>query len=185
MVKGRKGFDRALWAAQNVFTDSMTWLFYDLRSPESQASGPIKEFQPFIRDVDVVETRMANTVVPAFPSEFSADDEVSIEEATELLEWISLACLDSPRIRQGDCIDSFLSRYSVPSLGDADDEPKAMDLVKFSWHGFMPAERVAKVMMASVAASKDEWFAVQVGGFHGKNHVVLKVDGRALTWECE
>ena len=29
MVRGKKGFERILWAVKNVLTDTVTWLFVD------------------------------------------------------------------------------------------------------------------------------------------------------------
>lgn len=182
MVKGKKGFERILWAAANVFTHSLTWLFYDMRSPQAQDSGPIKDFQPFLRSAAAKVTRMNGVSVPNFPVELK-DDEDSRVEAEELLEWLSLVSLDSPRVRAEDKIDAFLSRYSVPC--QQDEELKKADLVKLNWHGFMPAVWVANIFMAAIKASGDEWFAMQVGGFEGKGLMMLKSNGKALAWECE
>lgn len=184
MVKGKSGFDRVIWAAEHVFTDSLTWLFYDLRSPKEQGSGPIKDFQPFLRSSEPETLHMEDVLVPSFPDKFE-DEEQSQVEATELLEWLSLVCLDSPRVRQGDKIDAFLSRYEVPDLQANGPDPKSVNIVKLHWHGFMPSAWVAKIFTAAIKASGDEWFAMQVCGFEAKNHVILKRDGKTLTWECE
>lgn len=182
MVKGKKGFERLLWAAKEVFDQRLDWLFYDLRSPEAQDAGPVKDFAPFLRTVDVKVTTLDGLSVPHFPEKF-ADDEDSRVQAEELLEWLSLVCLDSPRVRDGDAIDTFLSRYRVPVLEGQ--EAQKADLVRLRWYGFMPATWVTNVFTAAVKASGEDWFAVQVGGFEERGVVVLKVDGKALTWECE
>lgn len=40
MVRGKKGFERILWAFKNVLVDSLTWLFHDLQTSEGEKSGP-------------------------------------------------------------------------------------------------------------------------------------------------
>lgn len=50
-------------------------------------------------------------ITPRLPAEMGEGLEI---EATELLEWIGLVMLDSPRVRQGDEVDRLLSRYDVP-----------------------------------------------------------------------
>lgn len=190
MVKGKKGFERVLWAAENVFTDAVTWLFYDLRNPMEQVLGPVEGFRPFLREVEGEVAEMEGLLVPAFPENYDGEGAGSKQleiDATELLEWLGLVCLDSPRVRAGDGIDSFLSRYEVPRFGGPDEELKAVDVVKLRWHGFMPAVWVAKVFTAAIKATagEKEWFAMQVCGFEAKNLMVLVRGGKAMTWECE
>ncbi|KAL1306911.1 hypothetical protein AAFC00_005554 [Neodothiora populina] len=184
MVKGKKGFDRVLWAAQNVFTDALTWLFYDLRSPSQQDSGPIKDFQPFHRTVTPEVVTMDSVRVPAFPDRIEEGGDVGAVEVTELLEWLTLVCLDSPRVKDNDDIDSYLSRYEVPRFGAGEKQPEAMDLLKLRWHGFMPSIWVAKAFAAALKGSGDEWFAMQVCGFEDKSHMILKRDGKTMSWDC-
>lgn len=58
------------------------------------------------------------------------------EEQLEIIEWLGLVVLDSPRVRSGDSIDPYLCRYQVPQLEKAPVTP----LVKVTWHGFITAE---------------------------------------------
>ena len=39
MVRGKKGFDRIVWAFKNVLTDVVTWLFYDCNEEATLAKG--------------------------------------------------------------------------------------------------------------------------------------------------
>ena len=55
--------------------------------------------------------------------------------AIEVHEWLGLVSLQSPRIREDDEIDPYLSRYSVPDLESA--EPA--NLVTLRWSGFIPS----------------------------------------------
>lgn len=55
--------------------------------------------------------------------------------ALERHEWLSLAALQSPRIRVDDEIDPYLSRYSVPDR----DSAVISNVVVLQWSGFIPA----------------------------------------------
>lgn len=184
MVKGKKGFERLRWAAENVFSESLTWLFCDLRSPLQQSAGPVAGFAPFEREAKAEVVQMDGVLVPGFGAEFRDDEEGRVE-AEELLEWIGLVGLDSPRVRAADDIDGFLSRYTVPGQGEGEGGASTEDLVRIAWNGFMPSSWVAKVFMAACKASGEGWFAFQVVGFEDRGSVVLKDGGRALTWEFE
>ncbi len=65
------------------------------------------------------------------------------EEQLEIVEWLGLVALDSPRIGSGDTIDSYLSRYEVPQLEQA----SVTQLVKLTWHGFISPEWVRNLYL--------------------------------------
>ena len=57
------------------------------------------------------------------------------ETAMDLLEWLDLISLESPRVYSNDTVDPYLCRYSVP-------ESEAQDpttIVKVTWKGLVPA----------------------------------------------
>ena len=141
-------------------------------------------------------------------SEMCIRDRGDIMEATELLEWIRLAMLDSPRLRRDDRIDPYLCRYQIPDLttapldegkratttnnGDhtprsaAQEEEEVIDLVSLRWRGFIPAQFVTQIYSQIVKASKGQsWAALCVDGFDGDSYSILSRDGTAMTWECE
>lgn len=191
MVSGKKGFDRLLWAAANVFADAQTWLFADLHSSADLSADPISKFQPIIYTAEAGLTRSPAVLVPAFPAVMPEDDRVDAEiQAVELLEWLTLAMLASPRVERGDKgkTDAYISRYDVPVFGDGGGVATSTDLVRLRWHGFLPAVFVAKVFSAAVKATaenKEDWFSLRVEGYASKSCTLLKVGGTAMTWECE
>jgi len=65
------------------------------------------------------------------------------EEQLEIIEWLDLVVLDSPRIRAGDTIDPYLSRYEVPRL----EQVSVSHLVKVTWHGFICAEWIRNLYL--------------------------------------
>lgn len=65
------------------------------------------------------------------------------EEQLEIIEWLSLVALNSPRVYSGDMIDPYLSRYEIPQLEKA----SVAQLVKLSWHGFISPEWVRNLYL--------------------------------------
>lgn len=151
---------------------------------------------------------MEGVTAPFFPGDLSQDDTI---EAVELLEWIQLAMLDSPRLRQNDSDDAYLCRYQIPDLshigksipsestinGNGDSEAnkqsyqaatsaEAVRLVRLRWHAFIPCKIITEVMtnLLKVLAPED-WFALRSQSFDGKSYTMLKRSGSVMLWECE
>jgi len=182
MVRGKKGFERVVWALSNVLNHSVTWLFYDLKAP-NDGTGPISAHQPTLRSVEPETVTLRDALVPDFSAALVQDES---EDATAMLEWLSLACNLSPRLQNDDSIDLYLCRYRVPhttSYADALSSTSPKDLVRFHWHGFMPSGFITKVLLAVMKASGDRWFGLSAQSFSGHAYTVLESGGRILTWE--
>ncbi|KAK3056125.1 hypothetical protein LTR09_002631 [Extremus antarcticus] len=180
MVRGKKGFERILWAFKNVLDRSVTWLFYDLRSP-TNISGPISTQQPLMKTIEVETQALSQVTVPQLPQISEQED---YDVAIELLEWVTLAAADSPRIRTQDTADSYLSRYQVPNIaGDAVEDVSTQDLARVRWHGFMPYQRVQDIYLAALRSSGDTWFAMNVYAFDGHAYTILENSHHTSTWE--
>ncbi|TKA76893.1 hypothetical protein B0A49_01298 [Cryomyces minteri] len=200
MVHGKKGFERLVWACKNVLNHSLTWLFYDLRAADGSvgpylsqpssseraqcsASGPISKHHPLQRAVRPECLRMSRVAVPQFPTTLKVDD---VLEATELLEWLGLVMIDSPRVRIDDNIDPYLSRYALPgfdSPGEEDSTTVAKELVRLRWHGFIPPKFITRLFVLLKKAAGEEWFVMNVGGFKGEAYTILKTGNQTSTWE--
>ncbi|GAB7339049.1 hypothetical protein MBLNU457_5708t1 [Dothideomycetes sp. NU457] len=210
MVRGRPLFNRMVYAFENALVDTFTWLFYDPEQPSlnTNDSSPVKQYAPFIYDLSPDVHEMKGVTTPHFPNDFTDEDSI---EAVELLEWIQLAMLDSPRLRQNDNIDAYLCRYQVPDLlhigksipddskiigdsgGEANKQPnaaessaEAVDLVRLSWRGFIPCKLITEVTtnLLKVLVPED-WFALRNESFDGKSYTMLKRNGNVMLWECE
>ena len=110
------------------------------------------------------------------------------EEATELLEWITLAMSSSPRIQRTDGIDPYLSRYQVlaNTHNSIDtEEAKVEDLATFHWHGFIQPRFVQNILLATLKASGAEWFALKAAAFDGKAYAFLQNGDRTTMWEYQ
>lgn len=181
MVRGKKGFERVLWAFKNVLDYSVTWLFCDLQAGAS-GQGPIVEHQPIITTVEPEVSGFANVVVPRFPDEVGERNE---DIAEELLEWISLVNMGSPRVRQDDDMDAYLSRYQVPEFTAVSGEISkgVAELTHFRWHGLLPAHFVLKIYLAALKAAGNEWFALTATGFDERTYTILQDGKHTMAWE--
>ncbi|KAF2765042.1 hypothetical protein EJ03DRAFT_280822 [Teratosphaeria nubilosa] len=181
MLHGHKGFERVVWAFKNVLNQSVAWLFYDL-NPTTE--GTIESLQPKWHRLDPVVSRLENVLVPAFPDDVLERDDH--ESATELLEWISLALADSPRVQQDDQVDPYLSRYRVPGPSGADGDSSSPDiehLRRFHWHGFLPASFAQRAILAAMKASGKGWFALSASSFRVEAYTILKTNDKTMSWE--
>ena len=160
MVAGRKGFERLKRAADDVLNAETKFLFADCeRSVEGKATvslsdetRPLWGFKPSVRRAETKVTEQRVLVPPMTLAKTGGKTELPVdladavfeEEAMDLLEWIDLAMLPSPRVAVGDKIDPFLSRYAVPGMEVG--KTKEQDVVCVSWRGFLPSGWVRDVL---------------------------------------
>lgn len=195
MLAGKKGFERILRAAETVFVGDISWLFYDVEAAGVTNDDATLGQEVEIKEVQVKTEDLEKVLVPDFPPNISkgVDGE---NDLVELLEWISLAALDSPRIQQGDLVDEIISRYEVPTIPskpmtDGTDESSngttTQSLTKTTITGFLPTSFLASTFREALLQSNGSWFAFLVQGFeNGKAFVILKAeDNRALAWDTE
>ena len=178
MVRGKHGFERIVWASKNVLNHSVTWLFHDFNG-KNDGSGPIAQHQPKVKTVKPELATIHRAQVPE-PSQ-DLDDQ-DFDTASEFLEWLTLATMCSPRIQNSDKIDSYLSRYRVPDSVDKS-QHTTQDLVKFQWHGFIPATFIRSIILAALKASGAGWFGMTARAFDGKAYSVLQRKHHTMTWE--
>ncbi|KNG51267.1 ribonuclease rpp40 [Stemphylium lycopersici] len=215
MKHGKSGFSRLVWACKNVLTQSLTWLFYNFNpsSAESLAEGkePISQHAPWLHDISSQEWNMPDVLVPRLsPSDLSGL--YGEDNALDLLEYVQMLSLKSPRINKRDVIDPHLSRYDVPNFGRG---VGSGHLVLVQWKGFLPPSFVRNIFLAirkeafknkkttngtqegdismegdSVVDEEQEegkWFFMSAQAFGGKNSwtVMQFADRQTLAWEIE
>lgn len=174
MLPGKKAFDRLIWACKNVLDSSLTWLFYDLRSP-TDGQGPIAAHAPTVKVLEPVAEPLSSVLCPAFPESIGEEDR---DEIAELLEWIQMTMARSPRVLQSDNVDPYICRYRP-----AEDSAPA-DLVVYQWHGFLPPAFATNVLLAALKATSSSWFALGGEAFGGaKGYTVLRNGGNVMTWK--
>ena len=182
MVRGKKGFERIVWAFKNVLNHSVTWLFYDVKA-QTVDSGPLGSHQPKMLNLEPRLETMAGVEVPELPQDFQQEEYAT---ATELLEWLSLAISGSPRIQSDDRIDPYLSRYRVPPPVDSASDMtsrNAQDVVRFCWHGFIPPNFIKDVFLAAIKVSGTDWCGMSAVAFDGKAYSLLQHNRHTMTWE--
>jgi ribonuclease P/MRP protein subunit RPP40 len=195
MLAGKKGFERLVRAAEMVFVGDMTWLFYNCASDGVASADPTLGKEAIIKDVKMEREELEKIVVPEFPKKEIMKEG---DEVVELLEWISLAAVGSPRVEQGDLVDEIVSRYEVPDFSTPSTDPvpsttnqspgtTTQNLTKTTYTGFMPSSSISSVFGETLIQSKDSWFAFLMQGFEeGKAVVILKMgDQRVLSWDVE
>jgi ribonuclease P/MRP protein subunit RPP40 len=206
MKHGKGGFSRLEWACKNVLDHSLTWLFYNFNpsSAESLVEGKeaMSKHAPWIHKIEPAVTMLEGVLVP----KLAAADLTELydqEESLNLLEYLHLLSLDSPRVKANDNINPHLSRYEVPDSGSG---IATRTLACVRWNGFIPPVFIRDLFLAvkkdsvkgknKTNGSQDvdmdaqeevRWFAMSAQGFGGKNGwTVMQFEGReTLTWEME
>jgi ribonuclease P/MRP protein subunit RPP40 len=127
---------------------------------------------------------MTNIVVPINNSTEAISDAIYEEQ---LLEWIGMVTLGSPRVRPNS-IDRYLCRYDLPEAFDMENSipPKPQSLVRLRWHGFAPANFVLRTWLVPKAALGEHWFAMHATAFGEASYAILCAKRRdVLLWQCE
>ena len=203
MLHGKKGFERLVWAAKNVLNRQLTWLFLDLKSSfeikgqhhipalnERMAIahlllGPIEQHKPDVTTIGPVHQEIHTGAVPLVDAAETIGDALYEEQ---LLEWVGLALLKSPRITLHDNIDPYLCRYELPeaagSRGDNKDPDESQKLHHLQWRGLISSRFVMKLLLETKKDLKGGWFALNVAAFGGASYTLLCLEGsETLLWD--
>ncbi|KAJ5779460.1 hypothetical protein N7457_007180 [Penicillium paradoxum] len=166
MLHGKKGFERIVWAFDNVLTQSVAWLFLDLESSSGWDEGdkPIKKAQPQLKTCEPQEIDHEQVITPPFYEDGKLPEGMSEGDLQEysgsLSEWIAMVQMGSPRVSGNDDVDPYLSRYAVPDA----DETRPSDLKSLKWHGFISSRWVMQLFLNLLQSTKasNSWFALAV-----------------------
>ena len=148
MRKGKKGLSRLQWACKNVLNASIAWLFWNANPSSAEALREGKEVlskhAPKITDMTPEVSRLRNVLVPTLRTQNLPNvyDEI---ESLDLLEYLHMLHLGSPRVNASDNIDPHLCRYDVPDFGTG---ITTQNLMCVSWRGFMTPTFVRAVYLA-------------------------------------
>ncbi|KAJ5476440.1 hypothetical protein N7475_002169 [Penicillium sp. IBT 31633x] len=172
MLHGKKGFERIVWAFDNVLTQQMAWLFHDLESSPGTAgtekeNKPIHKIQPQSLVCEPQEIDHEQIVTPPFNVNREMLEQMSEEDLQEycgsLSEWIAMVQMNSPRISEEDDVDPYLSRYAVPDA----DESRVSNSMSLKWHGLISSRWVMELFLnllqsTKVSGNLDSWFVLAV-----------------------
>ncbi|KAK3672481.1 hypothetical protein LTR78_007531 [Recurvomyces mirabilis] len=166
MVSGKPGFDRLVWACRNVLNRSVAWLIYNSKSP-GDFSGPISSHQPSIR---AIEAEISHTKARTMPARPGVVDEHDFDEATALLEWMTLVASGSVRALP---LASEHEMSGVESSG----------VSALRWHGFIPSSFVIGILLPALKVCSNDWFAMIATSFDGSAYATMKSEDHIMVWE--
>ncbi|OAL21029.1 hypothetical protein AYO22_08313 [Fonsecaea multimorphosa] len=197
MLHGKKGFERLVWAAKHVLNQSLNWLFLDLNTDFgdvlNQNTTPLSIHHPTIHMLTPVTQSLTATLIPRTMSSIPGGVSVLSTEAHEslydVLEYIDMLSLASPRVQATDQTHSFLSRYEVPDLADdvdLNDPSTSGETVRvLIWSGLIPSRWILELLCAVIRYSRvgafealsrqQQWLAINVSSH--KTQAVNQIDG--------
>ncbi|OQV04322.1 hypothetical protein CLAIMM_09225 isoform 4 [Cladophialophora immunda] len=200
MLHSKKGFERLIWAAKNVLNQSLNWLFLDLNSNiedvSDQNTQPLSNHHPTIHTLTPFTQSLTNTLTPRTMAAVSDGISLLSAEAHEslydILEYVDMLSLASPRVQATDQTHSFLSRYEVPDLSDEadpnDPHTSGQPVRVLTWSGLIPSRWILELLCAVIRYSRAEgfealprrqqWFAISVSSH--KTQAVNQVDGYTI-----
>lgn len=164
---GKKGFDRLIYATKNALDFPVTWLFCNLgKTPESD---PLAAHFPTTYTSTPGIANDFSVLVPGLRPESNTvvkDDRDEAERfATETYEWLSLVRLGSPRVEDGDKVDSYISQYSLPD-GPGNQEPYPGNVCRMTWRGLLASDWVRALFVELlVALPSKSWFSLSINSF--------------------
>ena len=155
MLHGKKSFERLVYATKNVLNQSLMWLFCDLNVDGGRSgSSPVEQHRPAMVEGNPTYSISQNVLIPSFlqgSSDFTdqtISDALDAEATHEMIEWLGLVMLQSPRVLRDDDIDNYLSRYAAPE-GRVD----AASLMIIKWHGMIGARWLTRMMNTCMLVS--------------------------------
>ncbi|CAF9903677.1 MAG: hypothetical protein GOMPHAMPRED_000492 [Gomphillus americanus] len=182
MISGRKGFERIRWAFKNVLNESVTWLFRDCKSAAAASINqtdpqPLETFHSLHRSAHppthtALPTTLAPDLTAALPSQTTQASLHHLRfDTLDILDWLSLLTLQSPRVDSADTIDPYLCRYTIPSPSPSPTPPIPLSITTLRWQGFIPATWLSRITALSASILQPNataWFAI--------NATAIKID---------
>ena len=170
-VAGRKGFERLRSAGrpEGVLGGGRCWLLCDAGSvSDGKESGDVLEgevlggLHPTVCEAEQEVRSVDGALVPDVLGTGVGMEQMDEEEWWELVEWLDLVALGSPRVGVGNRVDPYISRYSVPVHATKGN----LGLVK--WEGLLSSEWMTKLLIEIIKLSRvhksKEWVALSATG---------------------
>ncbi|KAK5053711.1 hypothetical protein LTR84_001672 [Exophiala bonariae] len=179
MLRGKKGFDRIVWAAQKVLNQDRNWIFVDLKEPKQ--NPPILQYHPILRDILPTSELVSDVLIPStltdaagvsvVLSKANLPTEDAQESLYELLEFLDLLKLRSPRVQSTTRVDPFISRYSVP-CSQSNEDNQIQDVRILEWKGLISTQWITTLLSELImqtrkcnidsASTQQQWLALTV-----------------------
>ena len=181
-VAGKKGFERLRVAGKpnGVLGDGRAWLVCDAESiSQGEGKGSILDAEvvggihPTICEAKQEVKNVEGVLVPDMTRRWTVMEQTDEEEWWELVEWLDLVALGSPRVVGGDQVDTYMSRYSVPQPATKG------NLRVLKWEGLLSSEWMTSLLIEIIKLSRarksTHWIALSATGH--QTEAVGGVDG--------
>lgn len=181
MVQGKKGFERVVWAFTRVLSEPINWLFYNFQSKPTDDPSNLANSE--LRTCTLSINKIPGVVLPVVDSTDAFSDR---DYQEELLEWLGLMLIESPRVQEGDKVEKYLCRYQLPELFNAEgpNSREAEDVVHVQLLGCILSRTVTELFLNLKENQKNGWFAVNGKAFEGGSYSILCPKERnILVWE--
>lgn len=134
----------------------------NIENSANELKGPIMAHHPTVQPLLPTTVTMSDVLAPSILTNipYHAAGPISSEETQEtlydVLEYLDMLSLASPRVQTTDQVDPFISRYEVPGLservdnGSTDKTGQAVRVVK--WAGLIPIQWVLELLCAVMCA---------------------------------
>ncbi|OJJ49374.1 hypothetical protein ASPZODRAFT_1466817 [Penicilliopsis zonata CBS 506.65] len=186
MLHGKKGFERIVWAFENVLNQSVSWLFCDLNFDPTivhDDKAPINAHHPQEINCEPAHTSYEDILVPEFQFENlteSTPQEDLQDHYGRISEWLAMVSLASPRVSARDSVDPYLSRYAVENV----EETSISNIVSLKWHGLINSQWIMQLLICLLretganSPTSLSWFSLSAAA-SGRNAVEGK-DGYSI-----
>ena len=149
MKKGKKGFERLRWAANNVLDESKSWLFWSANPSFAESVGEGREVlsrhAPKVSTLEPKVAKLKGVVVPNLDVGSSGLSALyDQDDSLALLEWLDMVSLGSLGVKEGNNLDSHLCRYDIPDFGHGGE---SCDLVRVRWSGLLTSSFVKNLFL--------------------------------------
>lgn len=106
----------------------------------------------------------------------------------ELLEWIGLILIGSPRLSSNDKIDPYICRYQLPHAFISDEQRTGniQRLTHLRWRGLLSNAFVSRILWIVKEQQGREWFLVNGISFEGMTYTIMfGRNAEVLVWEMD
>jgi ribonuclease P/MRP protein subunit RPP40 len=166
-------------------TDPINWLFTDLAAIQD-GPAPITQVNGQQHSSFTSKQEYLDIVVPLTQSHNALAD---MDYQEELLEWLGLVLIGSPRISKGDKVDPYLCRYELPQSFLSENRtvsPLPEVVVHLRWRGLLPSAFVLKILWTVKEGQAGSWFALNGVSFEGNAYTILfGKEAEVLVWELD
>jgi ribonucleases P/MRP protein subunit RPP40 len=100
----------------------------------------------------------------------------------QLLEWIGLVLINSPRIQKDDQVDPYICRYQLPEAFMPNEDTKDENLVHLRWQGLISPQFLREVLKVLESELGSRWFVIGSKGLEGRTCFTTIQGQNVISW---